>query len=296
MNVLLLDIDSKTPNLALHKVATYHSQKGDEVKWNFPLLSIWADEIYVSCVFTENRHLTAEWEGIASIGGSGYDLSIKLPQEIEAVKPRINMGFTTRGCIRNCSFCIVPEKEGNIHVVGDLLDLWDGKTKDVCVMDNNILALPEHFNLICQQAQKNNIRVDFNQGLDHRLLTQDMANTLKATSHTEYRFSFDSVDQYRSVESALAILNEAGIRRSLWYVLVGFNTTFQEDMERLLFLKHMGQTVFVQRYEKTRVNTLLTRWANQHNLFKALTFDQYLKQDDITKYVQKYELAPLLVW
>jgi hypothetical protein len=279
MNVLLVDIDSRIPNLALKKLEAYHSQRGDLVQWgNMPLWVSWADRIYVSCVFTWNREKCDEWEmEKAVIGGTGYDVKTKLPDEIEVVKPHINLGFTTRGCIRHCDFCVVPEKEGQIRVVGDLLDLWDGKGRLVTVLDNNILAVPGHFHLVCRQAQEKNLIVDFNQGLDHRLLTDSIVSELRRTRHRgEYRFAFDHPDMIDSVKKALALLHWHGINRSFWYVLVGYNTTLEEDLFRLNFLRSQGQTAFVQRFEKDPGNLSLARWANQHHIFRKMSYEEFL--------------------
>ena len=116
-------------------------------------------------------------------------------------------------------------------------------------MDNNILAVPEHFELICKQSQKNKIKIDFNQGLDHRLLTPKIVKILKETSHTEYRFSFDHPSYLLTVDKAITLLQEEGIKRCEWYILVGFNTTFEEDLERCNYLKERNQGVYIQRYE-----------------------------------------------
>jgi len=276
--ILIIDIDSKMPNLALKKIEKYHQNKGDEVIWNVPLFRECVDKIYVSCIFTKNKHKCKEWKG-SEIGGTGYSLKKTLPKEIEEINPRINLGFTTRGCIRNCSFCVVPEKEGKMQRVGDLLDLWDGKTKDITVLDNNILADPEHFELICKQAKENKIRVDFNQGLDHRLLTQDMVTLMKSISHKQYRFAFDYPSYKPMVERALILLKNGGIKRVSWYILVGFNTTPQEDLDRCNFLRDAKQDVYIQRYktcEGIKFYTALAKWGNQHGIFKSMTWKQFL--------------------
>ena len=220
MRILFIDIDSKIPNFALKKIEKYHLDKGDEIIWNNELFKNSVDKIYVSCVFDWNKSKCKEWEGKAEIGGSGYSLEKVLPPEIEEVKPRINLGFTSRGCIRKCLFCIVPQKEGKIRPVGDLLDLWDGKSKDVIVLDNNILALPDHFKLICRQARENKIKVDFNQGLDCRLLTEDVVKELKSIRHPEFRFAFDDPALLPIVDKAISLLQKYNINRCTWYVLV----------------------------------------------------------------------------
>lgn len=290
MRIAIIDIDrTRMPNLALAKVAKYHTDRADRVLWNpLPLWAATADRVYVSCVFEKNRGLAAGWEGLAEIGGSGYSLSKRLPPEIEAVKPRINLGFAVRGCIRHCPFCIVPQKEGPPRIVGDLLDLWDGSSKVITLLDNNILAVPEHFRKICQQAREKGIRVDFNQGLDHRLLTEDIAGELKTIRHREYRFSFDNIAYLPSVRRALGIIKKAGLGVTFWYVLVGFDSTFAEDYERVMFLRERGQTVFIQRFKKTPGNMLLARWVNQIPIFKGMSFEQFLTLPRNAKFYRKY--------
>lgn len=279
MNVLLIDIDSKIPNLALTKLDIYHRTYGHNVQWNMPLMTDWADKIYVSCIFDWNIDQCQEWINIdkAWIGGTGYSMEITLPDAIEAIRPRINLGFATRGCIRSCDFCVVPEKEGGIRIVGDLLDLWDGHSHLITFLDNNILAVPDHFKLVCKQAQDNNLRLDFNQGLDHRLLNDSIVAAMKATKRKgEYRFAFDDPDQIDSVKKALGLMHFHGINRSFWYVLVGFNTTLEEDLFRLNYLRSQGQTAFVQRYNRCKDRLRLAQWANQHNMFKAVTYEEFL--------------------
>lgn len=294
MKILLINIDGY-PNLALLKIEKYHLDKGDEVVWDFPLYRNNADNVYVSCIFSWNKDKCREWEGYADIGGSGYDLHKELPPEIESVKPYANFGFTTRGCIRKCSFCIVPEKEGRIRIVGDLLDLWDGKFRMVTVLDNNILAVPEHFKKICRQARENKVVLDFNQGLDHRLLTDDLAHEMSITKHYkgEYRFSFDHPDYTDSVDKAITLLQKSEIARCRWYVLVGFDTTFQQDIDRLNFLRERNQIVYVQRYNcnKDRKYIPMSNWANQVRWFKGFTWEQFIGLDRNRRYLELIESA-----
>lgn len=281
MDILLIDIDSKIPNLALKKIEAYHINKGDNIIWNMPLMRHTVDKIFVSCIFTKNKAEAEEWaEYGAEIGGTGYDLHKKLPEEIENTPCRINWGFTTRGCIRKCSFCFVPEKEGYIHIVGDIYDVWDGKSKDIVLMDNNILALPDHFNYVCGQIKKEKLRVDFNQGLDHRLLTDEICLTLKSIRHIGYKFAFDNINNYRSVEKAIKLLQKHSINRCTWFVLCGYDTTFEQDLERIMFLRERNQNAYVMRYETCYAEKIyieLARWVNQHHIFRGYTWEQFSK-------------------
>ena len=286
MKVLLINIDSTIPNLALKKAERYHLDQEHQVTWNMPLMIDTSDVVYASCVFRENKEQAERLEAYDNtiIGGSGYDLHSVLPDHIEQVKPRINLGFTTRGCVRKCPFCIVPEKEGGIRIAGDLLDLWDGKSKDIIVLDNNILAIPSQFFKVCRQAITNKIRLDFNQGLDHRLLTPEMANALKSTRMKEYRFAYDSVHMFMSVDRTIDMLAEAGIREAIWYVLTGYNTTIHDDLYRLNHLRDRGHLAFVQRYEKKPDLNPIARWGNQRHLFRTKTFGEFLQLVEKAKY------------
>jgi radical SAM superfamily enzyme YgiQ (UPF0313 family) len=286
--VLIIDIDSTIPNLALKKVEKYHLDKGDDVLWNMPIAKDSSDLIYVSCVFTKNKEKCSGWDKFAMVGGSGYSLDTTLPPEIDAVLPRINLGFTTRGCFRNCKFCIVTRKEGNkVTIVGDLLDLWDGKSRLVTLMDNNILAKPSHFELICKQAIQYKITVDHNQGLDHRLLTPEIVELMTITPHKEYHLAFDNIAYLPTVERAINLLQTKGINRCNWYVLVGFDSTFQEDLDRLNYLRERKQNAYVQRYRRDANYIHLAEWANQHHIFHGMTWEQFLDHPRNKRYTKK---------
>ncbi len=91
-----------------------------------------------------------------------------------------------------------------------------------------------------------------------------------------------------TAKSIRADLKAAGINRSFWYVLVGFDTSFQEDLRRLNFIRAHKQTAFVQRYVRNRGNLLLGKWANRHMLFSAMTFCEFLEIPEFKKYHCKY--------
>lgn len=297
MKILLIDIDSKKlPNLALHKIERYHIDRGDEVIWNYELDKYSADKIYVSCVFTWNRDKCKEWEGIATIGGSGYDIAKTLPKKIERIKPKINIGFTSRGCIRRCPFCIVPDKEGIIRRVAEIPDIWDGESKDITLLDNNILALPDHFELIYSQLLEREIRVDFNQGLDIRLLNDTNTSMLSHISHKEYKFAFDFIEHEGSVIRGIKLLKKHGINRSTFYVLTGYDTTYGQDLYRLSLLRNLGQRAYVQRfnYKKDRILSIFARWANQHNMFATHSFKEFVMLPKHKSYVKICKEAGLI--
>lgn len=285
MKIGLLNLEPKYKNLAIEKLRTYHSRQGDTVEDYFALAPY--DKIYASSIFTFTKKTILPLQAI--YGGSGFNLTTVLPPEIDKIKPHLNFGFTTRGCIRHCPFCIVPAKEGNMKVEGDLYDLWDKKARLITLFDNNILAIPQHFEYICLQSLAMRVKLDFNQGLDHRLLTPDIVTLLKSISHKEYHFAFDHPSYIHSVERAISLLQSKGIHRCNWYVLVGFNTTFEEDLWRLNYLKNHNQIAFVQRYRSKdkkleREYVALARWANQHHIFRGMTWEQFIAHPENRSY------------
>lgn len=288
MRILLIDFDGKMPNLALMKLSTYHKQKGNEVGFNIGD----PDIVYISTIFDGNK---SQLDGLrkmfncpVEIGGSGYSLNKKLPNKIEHLMPDYDlynydysMGFTTRGCIRNCPFCIVRQKEGFIRANADIYEFWNPKHKHIILLDNNILALPDHFKRVANQIMENNLSVDFNQGLDIRLINDGNAKILsELTVRPEYRFAFDDPKLENIIRKKVPILKKYGINRGFFYVLVGFNTTFEEDLHRIEVLKELNQRAFIMRYKTVRDRQPyidLARWINHCQYQMIMGFEDFWK-------------------
>jgi hypothetical protein len=241
------------------------------------------------------------YEGRALIGGSGYDMHIKLPPEIDKVKPHINWGFTTRGCIRKCPWCFVPKMEGGIKIIGDLYDIWDGKSKKIYIMDNNILAVPDHFSVICQQVSDNDLICDFNQGLDHRLLTVDIWKELKQIKKrnqkhgdtVKIRFALDDIHFMSSATKALDIMSSNGLSASdtRWYIYVSPSDTFYTVYERLELIRKYRQIAYVMR-DKSIYNVplfiALASWGTHPKNFAIPLKDAIATQPNLHKYVKYF--------
>ena len=131
MNIALIAVDSTFPNLALMKIARYHRDRGDTVEWYTPFDEY--DKVYMAKVFsyTEDygQYITNAKEIIK--GGTGYDLTTTLPDEIDRLQPDYSIypsvdkktayGFLTRGCPNRCKWCVVPKKEGKEIYEGDII-------------------------------------------------------------------------------------------------------------------------------------------------------------------------------
>lgn len=284
MKIGLYNLQPRYKNLSLEKVRKYYTDKGYTVSNCTPIEAKDYDIVYASSIFdwTPQDYITDKM----ITGGTGFNLTTILEPEIHAVEPHLNFGFTTRGCMRNCEFCVVPQKEGKLRISGDLNNLWDRKSKLITLYDNNILGIPQHFSRICHQAREYNLTLDFNQGLDHRLLTPEVVDLMKSIKHKEYKFAFDHPSYINSVDKAITLLKSKGINRCNWYVLVGYNTTFKEDLERLHYLKSRNQNAFVQKFRKKGMKklpqgyTALARWCNNHSWFQGLTWEQFLNRPE----------------
>lgn len=295
MKVLLVNIDSKITNIALEKIKLYHTLKGDEVDECRELNMFGSnyDKIYVSCIFTKNREKALEFKHFfgdkVEIGGTGYDLEKTLPKEIDEMKPKINIGFTTRGCIRNCYFCFVPKKEGNLRVVGDIYDFWDTKSKEITILDNNILPLREHFRKIYSQIKENNLTVDFNQGLDHRVMTEEQAKMLLDLKHKDFiTFAFDDIKYMPTVVRALEILKSLGVKdwQTRWYVYVSPTHSLKDVMDRIMTIRKYRQMAYIMKDVDAKQEWLkaIARYCNFQASFKLMTLPESKNVEFMSSY------------
>lgn len=290
MKVGLIDEDSHNfPNLALMKISAYHKSHGDEVEWWFGWNQY--DRVYMSKVF-DSTYSPGILEPVNANeiikGGTGYGLDNKLPDEIEHMYPDYSLypeltkdtayGFLTRGCPNNCGFCIVCEKEGRkSYKVANLDEWWNGQ-KNIVLCDPNLLACREHMDLLGQLAQSK-AWVDFNQGLDARMLTKDNIEALNRVKIKRIHFAWDLMERSNAILNGLDLYTKYGkikdMSRREVYVLTNFNTTLDEDLYRIYTLKSRGYDPYVMIYDKPNAPKeirRLQRWCNNKRIFKKCPF------------------------
>ena len=291
MNIGLLDVDGHNfPNLALMKISAYHKQKGDVVEWFDPLKQY--DKVYMSKVFT----FTMDYDGLIQAkeiikGGTGYDLNNKLPDEIEHVYPDYDLyniknesyGYLTRGCPRGCNFCIVAEKEGKRSTkVANLNEFWSGQ-KEIKLLDPNLLACKDWKELM-QQLIDSKSYIDFTQGLDIRLMTKEKVEMINKLKIKMIHFAWDNYEfnTYEKLKEFRPLLKFSD-RKLRVYVLVNFNTTLEQDLDRIYKLKELGYDPYVMVYDKDKlprghILKKLQRWVNNKFIFRSCdNFDDYGK-------------------
>ena len=132
--------------------------------------------------------------------------------------------------------------------------------------------------------------------MDARLLNDENTKILaQLRIKREPRFAFDTMDAEKGVLRAIKLLQKHGIKRALWYVLVGFDTTWEEDMYRVELLKKLGQRPYVMRYKTLNGNgkyALFASWVNQYKFFTTMSFERFVECScDRTKLERKTVMA-----
>ena len=284
MDVSLIDLDGKMPNIALMKLASYYKKQGADIVFNCPMVD--CDKTFVSKIFKTSTIPTLL--KTAEIGGTGFDLHKRLPEEVEnedldySLYPDCDysVGFLTRGCPNKCKFCVVPEKEGGIALDRHWTRWSNPNGNRYVFFDNNLLAHPDCIDILDDIA-KAKIKVDFNQGLDIRLVTPQIAHALSKVRWTRFlRFSFDHSALKPAVERGLNHLSEAGIKpHQIWfYVLIGFDSTHENDLDRVEFLRSKGIDCFAMPFDRTdQYQRDFTRWVAHKAIFKSTPFAQYIR-------------------
>ena len=291
MRVGVVDVDSHNfPNLCLMKLSAFHKQRGDSVEFALPLLPY--DRIYMARVFDDtytHDDITAyQCEDIIK-GGTGYDLNNTLPYDIEHIYPDYSLynitdtayGFLTRGCPRHCPFCIVGDKEGTVsRKVADLDEFWKGQ-KNIVLLDPNIVACKEWKPLL-QQLIDSKAWVEFNQGIDIRLITEEKAEMISRIKLRKSHMAWDNYPDEFCYSQLKKFARYFPIKKkaAMVYVLTNFNTTHEQDLERVIRIRELGYDPFVMVYNKPAAPVITKRlqaWCNNKWIFKKCeNFEDYV--------------------
>nr|WP_302597840.1 radical SAM protein [uncultured Cellulosilyticum sp.] len=297
MKIGLIDVDGHNfPNIVLMKIAAYHKSLGDDVEWYDPMFSGHMDKVYMSKIFTftDDYIYNIDSDEIVK-GGTGYFYptgGTELPEEIEHIYPDYSIyydkipatretayGFLTRGCPRGCDFCIVGKKEGRCSKkVADLNQFWSGQ-KYIEIMDPNLLACSEWKDLL-QQLIDSKATVNINQGMDIRFMTEEKAEMINKLKVKLIHFAWDNYEfeTYEKLKKYRPLLKFNG-RKLRVYVLVNFNTTLEQDLDRIYKLKELDYDPYVMIYEKWKAPKeirRLQRWVNNKFIFRSCEmFEDY---------------------
>lgn len=308
MRIGLIDVDGHNfPNIPLMKISAWHKSQGDSVEWYHPMFSGHMDKVYMSKVFS----FTPDYEYVIDAdeiikGGSGYCIELidgkeiyhaerdrNLPDEVEHMFPDYSLygitdtayGFLTRGCPRGCGFCHVASKEGKrSHKVADLSEFWNGQKK-IILCDPNILAYPDHMELL-QQLVDSGAKVNFNQGLDIRLVNDRNLELLKQIRLDGIHFAFDRWQDKDIIEPRLrAFAEKTGYDRNkgrvMVYILCNYDTTLEQDIYRIQLCRELNFSPYPMIYDKEHADPIyrkLQRWCSNFIFWSCPTFEEYKRR------------------
>ena len=288
MKIGLVDVDGHNfPNIALMKISAWHKSHGDSVQWAGSLEHY--DKIYMAKVFTFTPDDVQAYQADEIVrGGTGYDLTRRLPKNIECAFPDYDLygikdmayGYLTRGCPRKCPFCIVAEKEGmRAHKVANLSQFWSGQ-KHIKLLDPNLLACPDWENLLGQLADSG-AWVDFTQGLDIRLMTDEKAAAINKVKYSMLHFAWDDPHDMVTYDKLIKYKDvwKGDFRRRRVYVLTNFNSSHSGDLFRVYALRELGYDPYIMIYDKIHApkeTRYLQRWVNNKRIFRTIKkFEDY---------------------
>ena len=287
MNIGLVDVDSHNyPNLALMKISAWHKAHGDIVEWAMPMFGDY-DRVYQSKIFTFTPDEQTNWNCEVVRGGTGYDIRSRLPEDMErstamdySIYPQyeFSIQFFSRGCIRHCPFCLVHDKEGLTHPVEPLQLNPNGK--HIEVLDNNFFANPEWkfaVDFLLATKQKVNLH-----GVDIRIMDEEQAFWLnKLPLHKNVHIAWD-LPQIDLTDKLREVIRYIKPWKLMCYVLVGFNSTIEQDMYRIERLRELGIKPYVMPYRdfenKTQPSQYakdLAQYVNKPMIFKSCKFEDF---------------------
>lgn len=303
-----MNVDCKF-NLAIRKMFNYYIQNGYDVSMidlNFKgyphkksetIDAIEYDEVKVSNVFEVNKHAVEiiGCDNVAYGGVGSRNPERKLPDEIENCEPfyfedeDTSWGFLTRGCIRNCYFCKVQQHEGKLRPYRTIEQVV--KHKKVKFMDNNILAFEDHKNIFRKLAEMK-VKVDFNQGLDFRLIDDENAELLSRLNYWgEYFFAFDDWKYASELQEKMSIIKRHISKpwKVKLFIYVNPKMPISDTINRIEWCRRNECLPYIMRdascYEagEKDLYTDIAAYCNQPNIFKKMTFEQFVERRHTNK-------------
>lgn len=312
MNIGLIDVDhwgkmqGCFPNLPLMKLSTFYKKHDCCVEWYEEGKDY--DLVFRSKVFSFSKDVPVRGDVVdVRSGGTGYVIHLKDGKEVFDRDCHRNMidpiehsypdyglygitdcayGFLSRGCPRGCHFCIVKNKEGlRSYKVADLSEFWNGQKK-IEVLDPNTFACKDWKDILTQLIDSG-AEVNFNQGVDVRIMTKEKLSYLRQVNLKHVHFAFDRFQDWDIVTRNLLKVKEVtgwDKHKVTVYVLTNYDTTLEQDIKRCLFIRDQcGFTPYVMRYDKEHIPrgsdiNALARWINwKQFLWTIPTFEDYLQ-------------------
>ncbi len=293
MNVLLLHLDGKLPNVALMRLAAHHRALGDEVTLRHaptvtsvePELGDTFARVYASAIFERTRPVAqrlAEVRPDALIGGTGWeiartleDVGVTTKEQDYSIYPRFkpSIGFTQRGCRLKCDFCVVPRKEGAVTEEQTVKELWRGDPhpKHLLLLDNDFFGQPGwHWRI--DEIRKGGFKVCFSQGINARMINDEVAEAIGDVDYRDDSFkakriytAWDNRKDEGTLFRGLDRLKQAGVRPDhvMVYMLIGYwaGETHEDREYRRARLREWGARPYPMPFVRTPELLGFQRWV-----------------------------------
>ncbi|MFP4698716.1 MAG: hypothetical protein ACLFMO_08430 [Eubacteriales bacterium] len=315
MNIGLIDADlldkgTRFPNLALMKISGYYQNEGYTTKLiNYQDIGSY-DKVFISKVFSNtNIPVNLDFYSNVEKGGTGFDFDKDktLPDDIEHSMPdyklykeytdiseyysKHSIGFTTRYCFRGCSFCVNRNKKKVVRW-SPISEFHHKHNKYITLLDDNILGHKDRVDIL-KELQILNIPFEYKQGLDLRLMNDEIAYILNNSKYAgEFIFAFDSIEDKKIILDKLKLWKKYNKTRNKFYVLCSYDNKnkYSDDFwindiintfERIKILSKEECLPYVMKYKKYEESPFrgmyinIAGWCNQPWLFKKMTFRQY---------------------
>lgn len=287
MNIGLVDVDGHNfPNFALMKIAAFHKAHGDSVEWANPIFGQY-DRVYQSKLFTFTPDVQTDWCCEVVRGGTGYDIRSRLSEAIEqstaidySIYPQhpFSIQFFSRGCIRHCPFCLVHDKEGMIRPVEPVQLNPNGEWIEV--LDNNFFANPDWksaIDYLLRAGQKVNLH-----GVDIRIMNEEQAywlNKLRLRRNIHIAWDLPAIDLTDKLREVIRYIKPWKL---MCYILVGFNSTMEEDLYRIERCRELGIKPYVMPYrdfenkrQPSQYEKDLAQYVNKPMIFQSCKFEDF---------------------
>ena len=268
--VRLTQLDGTLPNLALMKLSHYHKAKGDEVHFYKAAIKDMFepdyDIVYGSSIFTFSKDKRDRFLNSfpnAVVGGTGFNNQTTVEHLIGSpvyenydyeIYPEFenSIGFSQRGCRLKCKFCVVGGKEGKNSHSNWIDEIWRGNPhpKNILLLDNDFFGQPD-WEVKSKQIIEGKYKVCFSQGINIRLITDEVAETLPSIKYYAKDFktrrlytAWDNLGDekifLRGVDKLLK--NDIPPSHITVYMLIGYkkNETMDDIMYRLKILNDLG--------------------------------------------------------
>ena len=285
-------MDGKLPNLALMQIGAYHKSIGDEVEWWLGSLFKY-EKVYGSKIFDFTHD---DFPDYVIRGGTGFSWKSTLPSEIKGFDHsgawflypnyKNHIGFTERGCRLNCSFCVVPQKDGKPKEVASIENLLTNPIGEhrLVLLDDDFLGHPR-CEKVFEEIIDRDLMVNFSQGLNIRIITKKQAELLAKTkfknlafTKPQITFAWDRTKDEKSIFNGYERCLDAGIKpyQMQFFVLIGYDSSFEQDLYRVETIKKWGCDPFVMCFDpKSKKQRRFQKWVNSRVAFKTVNFEDY---------------------